>query len=1091
MKIRNGAIVALLFLATCSEELKDQNSTSVEPNQRALGKVPPSESAVWQKLGSSTTPDGRYLQAATFDETRRVVVMFGGTNLSPSTGTVTPNQETWEWSPATGKWTNRTGTGSAPKARSGAALVFDSLRGKFVLFGGRAGSGSDFEDTWEWDPTTGGWTDVSAGGSHPTARSQHGMVFEKSTGKILLFGGGRSDPYSPDGSGISISLGDTWEYDPVTYAWTLRTVAAAPSVRHDLGLVWDSARGKAVLFAGLQTDTANVGGVAKQDTWEWEPTAGTWTERTAVGVKPSQRYGHAMAFDGSRKQVVVFGGWDIGSGGTLNDLWDWEPITGVWTRRLTGAEPGAPSPRMYASLVSDDAGARLELLAGAAAYTGNGGGGSGGSGGSAGSYASGGIYGSGGVPVGPGLPVGVSWGATGSREIWELNPVTPAFTDRTPPLDIPLSRYGQAMAYNPATGKTYLFGGSDTMTGQVLGDFWVWDGKTWAPVPMVDRPSARMDAALAYDPARKSLILFGGNDSGSELGDTWEWTSVGKWVELFPATSPDPLTAHGMVTDTARSKILLFGGVSPYMYLPNGAYKDPTRNEVWEWDGLAMSWTNRTPAVSVSAPQARTYPLMTYDEGRRKLFLFDGSNLSGSATQFWEWDPVSAGWSLRDNADPLVYGSPITLAYDSLRRRQLMLTNPYSSSSGAQETWEVDTNGPTWYLRTLAPTPGMLYGGTVAFDSLRGVMVLFGGQTTNTGFYVSETWEYRVSNLGNGEGCTTASAATCASGNCVDGVCCDIAACTGACKSCNVAGSEGTCVLAKAGTEVAGSCADGLACDGSGSCKTKNGQPCAAASACASGFCADGVCCDGACTGACASCNQAGRAGKCSPYAVGTDPQNECGQGTGVCKSTCDGVGSCAYPQTTVSCGNCMTCDGMGTCSYYDWNCGSYGGSGGWGGNMGGAAGSIPNYGGSGGGIPIGGSAGSIPNRGGAAGSIPNLGGAAGTIPNRGGAAGSVPNLGGAAGGIPIGGSAGSVPNLGGAAGSIPIGGGAGSIPIGGSGGNRDGGVGDAGSSTSLKHSGCLCTLGRDRATHPGLAVPIAAGWAALLLVRRRKRRHG
>jgi MYXO-CTERM domain-containing protein len=369
----------------------------------------------------------------------------------------------------------------------------------------------------------------------------------------------------------------------------------------------------------------------------------------------------------------------------------------------------------------------------------------------------------------------------------------------------------------------------------------------------------------------------------------------------------------------------------------------------------------------------------------------------------------------------------------------------------------------------LATTPGAVYGATTAFDGARGVVVLFGGQTTSSGSLGSETWEYSVTNLGNGEGCTATFATSCASGNCVDGVCCDVAACTGACKSCNVAGSEGTCVLAKAGTEVTGSCAVGQACDGTGSCLSKNGQACTVASACASGFCADGVCCDSACAGTCASCNQAGRAGKCSPYPAGTDPQSECGGGSGVCKSTCDGTGTCAYPGGTVSCGTCYSCDGMGTCSNYDYNCGSYGGSGG-------------SYSGSGGRpYPSGGAGGGVPILGGAGGRIPNLGGAAGGIPNLGGAAGGIPNLGGSAGSIPnVGGSAGGIPNVGGAAGSVPS--------YGGSIGAPDAGAGDAGSAAKLNHSGCSCELGKGQPARPVLAAPFLIAGVALLLRRRRRR---
>jgi len=1059
MKPRIGAVVGLLLLATCREDGVEPEGADFEPAQKALGTVPPSEVAVWRKVGASTTPDGRYLQAAAFDEARRVVVMFGGTNMNPNTGGATPNQETWEWSPATGKWTNRTGT--APNARSGAAMVYDSARAKFVLFGGRAGSGADFEDTWEWDPATGAWTNVSAAGSHPTARAQHGMVYEKSTGKILLFGGGRSDPNSYDGTGVQVSLGDTWEYDPVAYTWTQLGPSTAPSVRHDFGLVWDSSRNVAVLFAGMQTDIAGASGVPKQDIWDWDPVAATWTERTAAGAKPSQRYGHAMAFDGSRKQVVVFGGWDISTAYSLNDLWDWEPTTGVWTERLTGSEAGVPAPRMYASLVSDDAGARLELVAGDLApnyYTGTGG-----------SYGDGGI-----VILPPRVPIGVGYGATGSREVWELNPATPAFTNRTPALDVPSARYQHVMAFDPATGKTYMFGGYDAMTGQVLNDLWAWDGKTWALQPATVSPPARSDAGLAYDPVRKSLILFGGMDqySGSPFGDTWEWTSAGTWVQLSPVASPDARMGHGMVTDTTRNKILLFGGMGDYSKMPIGPMGNPMRNDVWEWDGQTLTWTNRTPTDLTTSPYAREYPQLGYDPGRQKLFLYDGSNYSGNPTTFWDWDPISAGWASRSTSDNLGYLYPVAFVFDTIRKRAVLLSSPNGSVTGVQQTLEVDPRAPTWYVRTLSPSPGYIYGNAMAFDSTRGVGVLFGNSSTNP--YASETWEYAVTSLGNGEGCTAAFATLCASGNCVEGVCCEVAACTGACKSCSVPGSEGTCVLAKAGTEVTGSCADGQACDGTGTCKSKNGQPCTDATACASGFCADGVCCDGACTGTCVACNQVGLAGRCSPYAAGTDPQGECGQGTGVCKSTCDGVGSCAYPQVTVSCGNCYTCDGYGSCSNYDYICGFYGG---YDGGVpiitvdaarpiptGGTDASIPNVGGSDGGVPNYGDSGSgLLGAGGTTGGNPNPGGSDGAVPGSGGSGSGLPGAGGTTGGT-------LNPNLGG------------------SGGGRDAAVGDASTKTKLS-SGCSCALGSSPAEHSGWLVPFFVCGAALLLVRRRRRK--
>ena len=1114
MKPRNGAVIALLLLATCNEESQAPVSPTIESAREALGKLPASEVATWKKVGSSTIPDGRYLQAAAFDESRKVIVMFGGEIFNPNMGTGSPSQETWEWNPATGKWGNRTGTGIAPDARSGAAMVYDSARAKFLLFGGRAGSGYNYEDTWEWDPATGVWTDVTAAGTHPSARAQHGMVYEKSTGKILLFGGGRSDSASYDGTGVTVSIGDTWEFDPTTHVWAPVSIppgAASPTARHDLGLVWDSARKVAVLFAGMQTEIAGAGGVPKRDTWEFDPAARTWTERTAVGSKPSERYGHSMAFDGSRGKVVLFGGWDMSTGGSLNDVWDWDPTTGAWTQRLTTNSPNLPSTRMYASLVSDDARGRLEVLAGSTMYN------------------PGGKGGMGGTTYYP----GTGYGSSGSNEVWEFDPVAATFTDRSTPIDVPTARTDHCMAYNPSTGKVYIFGGYD-MSGQVLDDFWEWDGKVWVQIISDARPPARSDAAMAYDPTRKSLIVFGGTSyyGSTVFGDTWEWNSTSrKWSQLMPKVSPDALYMHAMVTDTTRNKILLFGGMSNYYYSPDLGipYKDPMRNEIWEWDGKQATWTNRTPTASTATPMARQFPILAYDEGRQKMFLFDGpqyASYPASISAFWEWDPISAGWALRDPGDSIDYGYTLFVAYDSIRKREVLLTDAFSNATGNYETWEIDAKGPTFFVRAVPNTPSSRYSATMVFDSARGVVVLFGGSTGNG--YSDETWEYNVTGWGNGEGCNATFATSCASGNCVDGVCCDSAACTGPCKSCNVSGSEGTCVLAKAGTEVAGSCSNGQACDGNGNCLSGNGQACTSAAACASGFCADGVCCNNACNGTCASCNLPGQAGKCSPYSAGTDPQNECGKGTGVCKSTCDGVGSCAYPAAAVPCASCTVCNGFGSCSQYDPYCAFTGGAGGgFGGSIGGSGGyttgrgGATSYGGSGGYTtvrggsgggttiyPTGGSGGYTTARGGSGGYTTSYGGSGGytTIVTTGG--GTTTARGGSGGYTTIVATGGGTTiGAGGRGGSAGAGGASigtgGSIGPGGSGGKADGGAPKGGSTgginpdgggiteARLHRAGCDCELGRTR--QPGslgsleLSAPFILVGAVLL--RRRTQR--
>ncbi len=142
----------------------------------------------------------------------------------------------------------------------------------------------------------------------------------------------------------------------------------------------------------------------------------------------------------------------------------------------------------------------------------------------------------------------------------------------------------------------------------------------------------------------------------------------------------------------------------------------------------------------------------------------------------------------------------------------------------------------------------------------------------------------------NGQACTMG--AECVSGQCFDGVCCNVA-CSGTCKSCNIAGAVGTCSNVAAGLDdpngVPACSGTNQSCDGMGGCKKENGQTCGGATDCLSGFCADGVCCNAACTGTCQACNLAGSIGSCTNVASGQDDVGTC---SGASQS-CDGAGAC------------------------------------------------------------------------------------------------------------------------------------------------------------------------------------------------------
>jgi hypothetical protein len=180
--------------------------------------------------------------------------------------------------------------------------------------------------------------------------------------------------------------------------------------------------------------------------------------------------------------------------------------------------------------------------------------------------------------------------------------------------------------------------------------------------------------------------------------------------------------------------------------------------------------------------------------------------------------------------------------------------------------------------------------------------------------------------LRNGEPCS--SPGQCLSIYWADGVCCQ-SACTGTCYACNLAGGRGSCSPIPRGSpdpSASTTCTGIQTCDGYGSCKKTDGQACASAIECGSGFCADGRCCESACDQPCYACNLGTTLGRCVPQVAGSHDDGACGAGTSVCGQACDGLGTCAFAVTTVSCGTTASCsagvkkvadhcDGAGACA--------------------------------------------------------------------------------------------------------------------------------------------------------------------------------
>ncbi len=355
-----------------------------------------------------------------------------------------------------------------------------------------------------------------------------------------------------------------------------------------------------------------------------------------------------------------------------------------------------------------------------------------------------------------------------------------ACSNRWLPTALPM-RNGSAMAYDADHQRVLLFGGAYQVA---MSDTWEWLGTNWVQRHPTTSPPARSGHALAYDRSRKRVVLFGGvGCCFAGLSDTWEWDGS-SWQRQNPVSSPPPGNAT-MTFDAARERVVLF------------SRRDAS---TWEWDG--RSWEQRITVASPSSEAAiawngdlqrvvgfdgsdgstwfwngvrwakqnagtpgRRAPgyALAWDVERKRIVLFGG----GTDTSVWASDGVTWFESSPDSSPASLVAA---MAYDEARRRVVVL------GGGSRATWEWDGanwvnqsahytpvpgpmawdsarqqfilvdgqftwiwNGSRWDINPATPTPRRQFT-AIAFDSGRGRVVLFGGETINGA--LADTWEW-------------------------------------------------------------------------------------------------------------------------------------------------------------------------------------------------------------------------------------------------------------------------------------------------------------------------------------------------------------
>jgi hypothetical protein len=594
--------------------------------------------------------------------------------------------ELWALSVGPGRpaWQRVLVTGSDfPEARVGFAAAYDSLRNRIIVFGGTTNPLGDVWALTLGDTPT--WTQIAPLGTPPAARCGAAAIYDPARDRMVLFGGS----VLPDYSGAAFA--DTWALSLAgTPAWSpLATGGTSPSARQAASAVYDPWNDRMLIFGGWDGGTGTI----LSDTWALAlGGAPTWSQIPAANA-PRGRQHHAAIVDPATRRMVISGGDGWQQDAYLADTWAL-PIGdgtagGAWTQlATTGANPRVGS---QAAAYVPEHGSLLEF---GGEETGN-------------------------------LCYEL---ALGSLAWTRVNANAP---DVFPP-----RRQAAELVIEPAANELLVFGGDpDDWTGQP--DLWAFSLSglpVWHQLPASGLPGAIIAPNLAYDSARRRLISFTGNyyrihDGRIDAVSAMPLDRPRTWEELpVSGTLPPGRTEFTVTYDPKRDRVLLFGGAS--YFSPNVLYGQD-HDDLWALSLRDLTWTHIAP---VNSPGARCRQWTGYDAMRDRLLVVAGGTVESHGppahldcwalplgTDTLRWVPLGA--DLPPAAIPDPYLLPLTSATIDLLRDRLLFWD------GEASVWALQLASPSvWTPLALTgdpPTPRITF--SLAYDAEADRMLAYGG----------------------------------------------------------------------------------------------------------------------------------------------------------------------------------------------------------------------------------------------------------------------------------------------------------------------------------------------------------------------------
>jgi hypothetical protein len=487
-------------------------------------------SPAWARIntGAGARPGRRAFASGVYDPVRDRVLVFGGAGSLP-------RSDTWalSLSQPTG-WSLITPAGLPPAPRQRHAAIHDSAGDRMIVYGGAVlGTRGWSRSTEAWAlPLSGtpAWVPLNTGGPRPDDISSEMAAHDRRENRL-----------------VGISLGNqTLALDVDELQWT--NLVPLPDGRGRHQIAYDAARDRMILAGGTDNTTSPYdrypGDIwsLSMDHLAWERLPVTFTGREQAG----------LVIDAELQQAhLLFGSTDFYAG--------CHPLHDSWLPRCSSIIQSVPLDQGLpltvarsfgctgSSTTLDPIGKRIIVFGGYrmsyycdhishASYT----------------YLNAFSM----VPLrGP------------------FDPAAPLVTGEPPP-----ARQGHAAVYDELRDRLIVYGGIGA--GGVLDDVWTFGlqgGSAWTRlVPEGTPPPPIIAPAAIYDPVRDRVVISGNPHDEGRTGRLRVWAlrlaDPPSWIELNPdGPLPPARTDHAVAYDPVRDRMVLFGGYG------NGPYM----NDVW------------------------------------------------------------------------------------------------------------------------------------------------------------------------------------------------------------------------------------------------------------------------------------------------------------------------------------------------------------------------------------------------------------------------------------------------------------------------------------------------------------------------------